>query len=121
MIANLLDALGVTNQTAAAKLLLEPEARHPMAQMAGLLKFAAAWLRPNMELADAEAIARLKRFAESEDLDLKAIALMTLHLAYDGQSDVHAFIAERLKSSDDAVKDRWAVAMDYFGSTYAEN
>ena len=122
MISNLIKALAVTNQTAAAKLLLDPAAKHPMAQMTGLLKFTVAWLRPNMDSVDPDVVTKLKSFAQSDDLDLQSMALLALHFAYDRDTNVHALLRDRLntfKDENDPVRNLWAVAMDYLGSAYA--
>jgi tetratricopeptide (TPR) repeat protein len=122
MIANLIQAQATGDQRAAPRLLLEPRAKHPMAQMAGLATYIERFMRPNMHLSDAEVVEKLKAFAKGDDLDLKSIALMALHLGYDQDSDVRAFLVGQLKGlnrREEAVRRRWGIAAGNMGSGYA--
>jgi tetratricopeptide (TPR) repeat protein len=60
--------------------------------------------------------------AESEDVDLKALALTGLHLGYTQQAEIRSFCAERLRrlGPSDPVRSRWAVAAGYCGDAWAE-
>jgi len=121
-IAHLWEAAETQDSLAAAKLLLEPAAKHPMAQMTGLVSYMKRFLRPNMETAEPELLIRLKAFSQSADLDLKSLALTALHLSFDQDPNVRSLIDEqlrRLRGQNDPIRNRWAVAADYFGNGYA--
>jgi Flp pilus assembly protein TadD len=121
-IVSLIQGRHETNAAAAAALLLLPEANHPMAQAAGLGAWIERFLRVNSSAADAEAVRRLKPLAGSADVDLRALALMALHVGYDSQAGVRAFLDEQLQSlgaRDSAVKNRWAIAADTVGTMHA--
>jgi hypothetical protein len=123
-IANLIKAADVPDESGAAKLLLDPSAKHPMAQMAGLVSFTKRFLRPDKQTSNPEIVAALKTFAESTDLDLQAMALVALDLGFDQQTDIRSFLEKRLNSmnaEDNPVRSRWAVALDYFGNAYASS
>jgi Flp pilus assembly protein TadD len=120
-IASLIRARDETNALAAAKLLLLPEARHSMAQAAGLGSWIERFLRPGAS-PDAEAMRRLKQLAANPDLDLQALALTALHLGSGSSNDVREFLARQLKSlgpQENAVRSRWAIAADTVGSMAA--
>ena len=124
MIGNLLKAADTTDPQAAENLLLDPKARHPMAQMNGLLGFCKRYLRPNMEREDPDVIAKLKEFARSDDLDLKAMALMALDIGYGQNGHLQNYLTTQLQAlgpEEGAVRDRWGIAADYFGNAYAAN
>jgi Tfp pilus assembly protein PilF len=46
---------------------------------------------------------------------------MALHLSFEQQPDVRAFLDEQRKttSTSQALKNRWGIAADYFGNSYA--
>src|SRR5256885_2146672 len=121
-VANLINAADTQDAVAAAKLLLDPAAKHPMAQMSGLITFMTRFLRPNMETADPEVLVRLKAFSQSNDLDLKSFGLTALHLSFDQDSGVRSFVDDQLRglrAENDPVRNRWAIAADYLGNGYA--
>jgi tetratricopeptide (TPR) repeat protein len=118
-IAGLLKARDETDPQAAAKLLLLPDAAHPMAQAAGLGAWIERFLRPDSNAASPELLTRLKALAQSSDLDLKALGLMALHVGYDQRPDVREFLVAQIKSlgpREDAVRSRWAIAADTVGN-----
>ena len=121
-VANFLKAAETQDPLAAAKLLLDPAAKHPMAQMTGLVTYMKRFLHPNMQAAEAELLARLTAFSQGSDPDLRAMALTALHLNFGQDPNVRSFVEDqlsRLRGGDDPVRNRWAVAADYFGNGYA--
>ncbi len=122
-ISNFIASAAIQDPQQAARLLLDPAAKHPMAQMAGLVTYAKRFLRPNMDQAAAPVITALRQFAEQDDPDLKSMALTALHISFDQQPAVRTFLDQQLKAlgrEEEPIKNRWAVAADYFGSAYAE-
>ncbi len=67
----------------AARMLLHPDDPGTMAQFQGLARFLTQWVRPGAGLG-ADAMARVTGLAESEDVDLRALALATLLVARAG-------------------------------------
>jgi Flp pilus assembly protein TadD len=103
--------------------LLRPDVRHPMAQVQALGELWERHLRPNLERVDREAIRRLERLAVSEDLDVQALALATLHLAAGDRRRVRRFLAKTLGGLGDReslVRVRWKVALAFLGDTWRE-
>jgi tetratricopeptide (TPR) repeat protein len=121
-IANAIKAAAISNASEVAQLLLDPQAKHPMAQMAGLISFTKRFLRPDMDAIDPTVLAMLKAFATNVDLDLKSMALAALHVSFNRQPETRAFIAaetSKLGSLELAVRNRRAVIADYLGGEFA--
>lgn len=124
MTAAIFAAENVYDITAAAKLLLRPDIHHPIGQVSGLATFIKRFLRPDMRDLGKSTVARLVRLSESDDIDLKALSLMALHLSMDYDPEIHEYIAKSLKGTgarENALRLRWALAIDYLGSVYASN
>ena len=121
-VANIMKAAQTPESAAAAALLLDPASNHRMAQMAGLVSFAKRFVRPGMDPFEPAVISKLKAFAASEDLDLKAMALASLQIGSRRESAVQSFVdneTRNLGSNEPAVKNRWAVIADYLGGEFA--
>ena len=119
----LLDAERYRNRVEAAKRLLTIDAAHPMARYAGLVYFIREYLRPDMDHLEPEIIMRLKALAGSSDLDIRAMAMMALHLAAGERKEIIAFLKKNLAAAGEeeaAIRMRWAMAVDYLGTQYAQ-
>ena len=80
-------------------------------------------LAPDMPSLRKEVVQRLERLAQSDDLDLRALALASLHLARGEDPRVRRFLAgelERLDSVDDAIRKRWSVALGFVADGYRQ-
>ena len=111
------------DRKSAGMLLLNGSTVHHVGQMAGLSHFAKNYLYPDMAMLEPEIIESIKQFCESPDLDVKSMALASLHLAQDQNPEVHNFLAaqlEDLQESEKAVRKRWATALPYFAKQYEE-
>jgi tetratricopeptide (TPR) repeat protein len=124
MIQNLIKAQGVSNPHQAAELLLDPNAKHPMAQITGMSEYLYRFLiKPELPV-EPEAVRRLQIMAGDDDLDIKALALMTLHVRCDHLPEIKAFIEAQINSlptDDDSIRNRWAVTASYIANTYSAN
>lgn len=117
----------VENKTYADRLeaahdLLNLDSQHPLAQTEALSRFIRTFLSPDMPVIEAEVVSRLKALAESPDLDLKALALMGLHLAQGEREPVFAYLQEKLHAlgeNEVPVRRRWAIGIDFLGYTYS--
>jgi len=122
VVTGLLQAEKVTDRKTAADLLLHPGALHPFAQAAGLSYFIKQFLHPDMSALDPEIVEKLKTLGAEDDVDLQALALMSLHLTMGRSRDVRKFLIEQLQSlgnRETLVRRRWALALDYLGTSYA--
>jgi tetratricopeptide (TPR) repeat protein len=91
--------------------------------MQGLGTFVRRFVRPGKGQ-DAETVDKWKRLALLHNPDLKAIALMALHVGYDKRPDVATFVQQQLNSlgtNATAIRTRWALAADHLGSALSAN
>lgn len=103
---------------AAARLLLRPGERHVIGQFAALGTFARRFLAADRGL-DPDAVALLEELARSDDLDVAALALASLHFASGEQPAVRRFLADALGdagSRDRALRLRWVSALMTLGA-----
>jgi len=122
-VSGLLQAETLTDRQAAAELLLQPNANHAMAQYAGLRYFIQQFLQPDLPDLETAIVEKLKALCRESDTDLQALALVSLHLALGQQAEIRAFLIEILKNSgahETALRTRWALALDYLGTSYVE-
>jgi tetratricopeptide (TPR) repeat protein len=94
-----------------------------MAQVAGLCYFIENYLHPNMPDLEPEIVEKLKRLAENEDFDLKALALMSLHFSQDQVPEVHEFLIDRLQAlgaEERLVRNRWSIALAYLAARFRD-
>lgn len=122
LIEGLLRAQNISNRKTASEWLLNDSIRHPIAQVTGLIYFIKKFLRPDMKDLEPEIVEKLKGLSKSDDWDLKALALMSLHLACDHRANIHSFLLaslQKLGIEEVPIRTRWAFAADYLGSIYS--
>lgn len=118
LVEALAHAAEIRSEGDAARRLLDPDARSPMTQFAALAAFLERWLRPDMPALDRDAADRLRRLAAARDVDVRALALASLHWARGEDPDTRRFLAGGLRSlgaDDAAVRRRWALVLGYLG------
>ena len=123
IVPGLWQALDLKDRKAVAALVLDDSTNHVMVQMAGLCHFIENYLRPNMPDLEADIIQKLQWLAESADLDLKALALMSLHFSQDHVEAVHAFLLDKLPALGDTealIRSRWSMALAYLATRYRD-
>ena len=123
MVTNLIKAQKIQDRIEAANLLLNDSANHPMAQVAGLSLFIQKYLRPNMANLEPEIVEKLKDLSEVTDVDLRALALMSLHLTRDNHPLVHGYLMSRVQSlgnDETTIRKRWAIGLAYLGGVYRD-
>ena len=120
-IANRLKITESTLGNDAAKLLLNPELKHPMSQFTNLSYFIKRYLVPGMLELDQDIIEKIKTYVKSDDLDIKALALAGLHYSQYQNPKIQKFIMQELKNMGDKeepIRRRWGLILDYFGTVY---
>ena len=121
-VEGLLAAAGTTDRALAARLLLAPGAGRPIAQFAGLAEFFERFLEPEMPVLERDAVERLERLAADADVDVRALALASLHLARGEDPRVRRWLAGRLAAlgpDGGAVLKRWVIALGFKADVYA--
>ena len=118
----LMDAQNAYDIRKAASLLLPDSLTHTMADATGLLTFIKERLEPDMPDIHNDIIKRLKKMAESDDLDIKALSLMAIHLSAGNQPRIRKYLSDKIELLGDntaAVQNRWSIGADFMGSTYS--
>lgn len=125
VVAHLMQAEKETDRKKAGLLLLNSNATHPMAQMAGLSRFVRDYLQPDMPALEPEIVDRIKQFVENPDLDIQSLALASLHLAQDNNPEIHHYLTQKLTTLDGSkatkVRRRWAMALPYLAKRFQDN
>jgi tetratricopeptide (TPR) repeat protein len=112
----LLRAPRVTAERDAAELLLVPDEAHVPALVGALAHFAERHLQPDMALSGA-ALQRLQRLTTHADLDVRALALASLHYAAGNSASVRRALAQRLTAAgaeEWPLRRRWSVVLGFF-------
>ncbi len=105
-----LRADSVNDRLGAARLALAADDHDPVARFNALGSFLERFITPDMAGLEPEIVTRLEAAAGSDDRDVKALALATLHLARGSEGGVRRFLARRLRALDSLeapVRDRW--------------
>jgi tetratricopeptide (TPR) repeat protein len=121
IIVGLLRADEMSDRKSAASLLLQSEGNHPIAKVTAVDRFFERFLRPNMRRLEKEVVAALQELAVNEYMDVRAIALATLHAARGEDPSTRRFLAEQLEGMgalDEDLRRRWVVALVLFGERY---
>ena len=104
----------------AARLLLVTGSRHTSAVYAGLSRFIAQWLLPDIAFVEPDVANGLRGLARRDDPDIRATALAGLHYAYGRDADTRRFLASSLKSlgpADAPVRSRWSVVLGFLADS----
>ena len=121
VIANRLKITESTMGDDASELLLQPNLVHSMGQFSNLSYFIKRYLKPGMDYLDPKIIDKLILYTESDDIDLKALALAGLHYSQYKNSEIQKFLIDELSelgNKEEAVRRRWGLILDYFGTVY---
>jgi tetratricopeptide (TPR) repeat protein len=121
LIRGLIEARGVRDRVEAARLMLAPEEEYVALQFTNLSYYLLTYLTPDMPSLEEEVVEHVQRLAESEDPDLQALALASLHLARGEDPSVRSFLAAQLRelgTSDSAIRRRWAWMLGFLGKSY---
>jgi tetratricopeptide (TPR) repeat protein len=104
------------DRAAAARLVLQPAEPHTAGLFAGMAYFLDHFLEPDMPSLDRDVVRRLEGLAEYPDVDVRALALASLHFARGNDAGVRQFLAGALRAlgaSDPPVRERWAIVLGY--------
>ncbi len=121
VVSGVVRADSLRDVVAAARAILAPAVRQPIADATGLALLLQRYAAPFGSTLDDEAVAGLQRMAQSPDLDVQAMALATLHLARGADPATRRFLARQLRAlgaRDALVRDRWAWVLMVRGDSY---
>ena len=108
---------------ATALTLLRPDLDYPMAQIGALGELLERYFQPDMADLPGPIVERLERLVGSEDPDVQALSLATLHLIAGERRGVRRFLARalgRLGDREPLIRSRWKIALAFLGDTYRE-
>lgn len=114
----------MTDRTAAAELVLQPDERHTAALFAGMAQFAEQFLSADVADLEGGVIDRLDALAGHPDLDVRSMALASLHLAAGEQGRVRTRLAAHLRAlgvDEGRVRARWTLLLSYFADLSRTN
>ncbi|HET7566086.1 MAG TPA: tetratricopeptide repeat protein, partial [Gemmatimonadaceae bacterium] len=118
IVAGLVQAQREADPERIAALVLQPASDDAIAQFGGLSHYVERVLRPDMPSLPASVLERLEALAESPDIDIRSLALASLHYARGEDPEVRDFLRAQLDSlgaEDEAVRRRWVVVLGYLG------
>lgn len=101
----------------AGALLLHPDETDPLVQFQALSRLLVAYVRPDVLALPPDVERRLIDLSESEDLDVRSLALATLHWARGDEPEIRARLVEALASApaDEPLRSRWVLALGFLG------
>ncbi len=103
--------------------LLRPDLAHPMAQIGALGALLERYVQPGLASLPRPIVERLEQLAASEDLDVSALALGTLHFAAGDARAVRRFLAATLGKLGDReplIRSRWRLVLAFLGDSYRQ-
>jgi tetratricopeptide (TPR) repeat protein len=121
LIDGLLRAQSAGSRWAAAQLMLAPGPPYVALQFTALAYFFLSYLDPDMPGLEAGIVERLEALSRSDDVDLQALALASLHFARGEDPAVRSFLGEELKrlaARDAMVRRRWVWILNFRGDIY---
>lgn len=110
-------AATLTDRAQAARLVLNPRETHTAALFTGMAQFAESFLSADMADIERDVTDRLDQLAAHPDLDVRALALGSLHLAAGNRGAVRGKLAAHLRSlgaDEPRVRARWALVLGFF-------
>jgi tetratricopeptide (TPR) repeat protein len=119
-VAGVLAARDAADVAKATPLLLQPQSRNAVAQVAGLTEWLEKFATPRMTTVPSDAESRLLQLANSKDVDVQAMALATLHYTRGHEPAVRRELTARLEratapAARDALRRRWATILGGVG------
>ena len=116
------DELRARNVTEAAALLIHPDEVDPPIQFQALSRLLTGYLNPDDGTLPAGVVAGLAALAAGPDLDVRALALASLHWARGDDPSVRRVLVDALghASDDEALRGRWVLALGFLGDTHRD-
>lgn len=112
----LVKARTIADRGEVARLVLVPDERHTAVLFDGMAFFLDRHLAADMPLLERDVISRLDALASHNDLDVRALALASLHVARGNVPAVRRVLVralDRAGASEPLLRSRWAVILGY--------
>ena len=116
------DELRARNPGEAAELLLRPDQTDPLIQFQAMARLLTAYLAPDADDVAPVILERLDALADSPDLDVRALALASLHWVRGEDPTVRRRLVAALEDAPDdpALRGRWLLALGFLGDSYRD-
>ncbi|HSG08245.1 MAG TPA: tetratricopeptide repeat protein [Longimicrobiales bacterium] len=113
------DELRARNVSEASALLIHPEEVDPLVQFQALSRLLTGYLNPDDDALPATVVDGLTALASSPDMDVRALALASLHWVRGDDPGVRRVLVDALEHAgdDQALRGRWALALGFLGDT----
>ncbi|MBV6522326.1 MAG: Photosystem I assembly protein Ycf3 [Gemmatimonadaceae bacterium] len=115
-IDGLLRARATSDRAAAARLVLVPDEKHTAVQFDGMAYFLERFLDADMESIERDVVSRLERIASHGDIDVRALALASLHFSRGNDRDVRGILIRALDGAgneESYLRARWGMILGY--------
>lgn len=105
------------NLEEAGELLLHPEETDPLIQFQALSRLLTAYMRPDAPTLPPETERRLVELSTNPDLDVRSLALATLHWSRGNDPTVRGRLVDALQAEtpDEPLRSRWMLALGFLG------
>lgn len=116
------DELRARNLLDAAELLLHPEETDPLIQFQALSRLLTGYLPPDAPEVPDAVVQRLTALAGNPDLDVRALALASLHWVRGDDPAVRRTLVTALEQApdDEALRGRWALGLGFLGDAHRD-
>ena len=116
------DELRARNAAEAGEMLLHPDEVDPLVQFQALSTLLVGYLRPDDARTPERVVDDLIVLSTNPDLDLRALALASLHWVQGDDPVIRAALAVALTSaeSDEALRGRWMMALGFIGDRHRD-
>lgn len=117
IIQGLVTEFRARNLGEAADLLLHPDETDPLIQFQALSRILSAYVSPDVLQLPANVRGKLEALAASPDLDVRSLALATLHWTRGEDPEVRALLVDALRNApaDEPLRSRWILALGFLG------
>lgn len=117
LVAGIAGEFRARNLGDAGALLLHPDENDPFIQFQALSRLLTAYMQPDMLALPPDVEQRLMALTESEDLDVRSLALATLHWSRGEDPAIRARLVEALTDApdDEPLRSRWALVLGFLG------
>jgi tetratricopeptide (TPR) repeat protein len=111
------DELKARNVTEATALLVHPEETDPLIQFQALSRLLTGYLKPDDPTLPDTVVEGLEALTANPDLDVRALALASLHWTRGDDPAVRRILVQALDSTtdDQALRGRWALSLGFLG------
>lgn len=119
LIQGQVDELRARNVTEAAGLLLHPEQVDPLVQFQALSRLLTGYLNPDDGTLPTSVVEGLTALTTNADLDVRALALASLHWVRGDDPAVRHVLVDALERApdDEALRGRWLLALGFLGDS----